>query len=97
MPTYIILNRWTQKGIENVKESPSRLDAARQAFKAVGAELKDFYLTMGQYDFVAVVEAPDDETAARVALSLGAKGATRSETLRAFTEAEYRRITAALP
>ncbi len=97
MPTYIILNRWTQQGIEKVKESPARLDAARQAFKAMGAELKDFYLTMGQYDFVAIVEAPDDETAARVALSVGAQGATRSETLRAFTEEEYRRITAALP
>ncbi len=97
MPTYIILNRWTDQGIGKVKESPARLDAARDAFREMGAALKDFYLTMGQYDFVAVVEAADDETAARVALSVGSRGATRSETLRAFTEEEYRRIIAALP
>ena len=52
---------------------------------------------MGQYDFVAIVEAPDDETAARLALSVGSQGATRSETLRAFTEEEYQRIIAGLP
>ena len=97
MPNYVILNRWTQAGIEKVRDSPSRLEAARKAFRALGAELKDFYLTMGQYDFVAIVEAPDDETAARLALSIGSQGATRSETLRAFTEEEYRRIVAGLP
>ena len=97
MPTYITLYRWTQQGAENLRDSPSRLDAARQAMLGLGAELKTFYLTMGQYDMVAVWEAPDDETAARTALSIGSKGSVRSETLRAFTEDEYRRIMAALP
>lgn len=97
MPTYITLYRWTQQGAENVKGSPARLDAARQALRDVGAELKSFYLTMGQYDMVTVWEAPDDEAAARAALTLGSKGSVRSETLRAFTEDEYRRIIAALP
>ena len=50
MPTYIALLRWTQEGIENVKEGPSRLDQAKGALKAVGGELKAFYLTMGSYD-----------------------------------------------
>ena len=97
MPTYITLYRWTQQGIQNVKESPSRVDAARSALREIGAELKAIYLTMGQYDFVAVWEAPDDETAARATLALGSQGNVRSETLRAFGEDEYRKILGALP
>ena len=97
MSTYITLISWTQKGIENVKESPARLDQAKAAFKAMGAELKQFYLVVGQYDIVVISEAPDDETMAKVALSIGAGGSIRTETLRAFTEEEYRTIMAALP
>jgi uncharacterized protein with GYD domain len=97
MPSYIVLLSWTQQGVENIKQSPSRLDAARKAFTDMGAELKQIFLVMGRYDFVAVVEAPDDETVAKVALALGSKGSVRSETLRAFTEDEYRKIIAGLP
>ena len=97
MATYILLANYTQKGIENIKESPARLDAAKQAFQAMGAELKEFYLTMGRYDMVVVAEAPDDETAAKLALAIGSAGAIRTETLRAFTEDEYRKIISALP
>ncbi|NIN65986.1 MAG: GYD domain-containing protein [Anaerolineae bacterium] len=98
MPTYITLLKWTEKGIGSVKESPDRLDAAKEAYKAVGAELKEFYLVMGQYDGVFVIEAPDDETVAKLALTFGPAGVTvRTETMRAFTEEEYRRIIAALP
>jgi uncharacterized protein with GYD domain len=96
MATYIILASWTQKGIENVKQSPARLDAAKQAFAAAGAELKAFYLVMGRYDMVVVGEAPDDETVAKIALNIGSGGSVRTETLRAFSEAEYRQIIAAL-
>jgi uncharacterized protein with GYD domain len=60
MPTYITLLRWTQQGIQNIKESPARLDQAQEAIKAAGGELKAFYLTMGQYDGVAINEAPND-------------------------------------
>jgi len=60
-------------------------------------ELKSWYLTMGQYDIVGVIEAPDDETMAKVALALGALGNFRTETMRAFSEEEYRAIVAALP
>jgi uncharacterized protein with GYD domain len=97
MATYIVLVRYTQKGIENVKQSPARLDAAKKAFKAMGAELKEFYLVAGRYDIVIVVEAPDAETIARCALDLASKGNVTTETLRAFTENEYRKIIAALP
>ena len=97
MPTYITLINWTEEGIENVKESPARLDAAKKAFQAAGAELKEFYLVMGRYDMVVVAEAPDDETVATLVLAIGSGGAIRTETLRAFTEDEYRKIIAALP
>ncbi|MGD8982501.1 MAG: GYD domain-containing protein [Desulfobacteraceae bacterium] len=97
MPTYMTLVRWTQKGIENIKEGPSRLDMAKQAFKAMGAELKQMYLVMGQYDLVIIGEVPDDETVAKLSLAIGSGGNIRTETFRAFTEDEYRKIIAALP
>lgn len=97
MSTYITLANYTQQGIEKVKEGPARLDAAKEAFRAMGAELKEFYLTMGRYDIVVVAEGPDDETVAKLALAIGSQGAIRTETLRAFTEDEYRKIIAALP
>jgi uncharacterized protein with GYD domain len=97
MPTYISLLNFTQQGIEKIKESPARLDKARQAFKAMGAELKAFYLVMGQYDAVVISEAPNDETVGKLVLMIGAQGNIRTETLRAFTEDEYRKMIAALP
>jgi len=97
MATYITLVRYTQQGIENIKEGPNRLDVAKQAFKAMGAELKEYYLVMGQYDAVVISEAPNDETVAKLALSIGSKGSIRTETFRAFSEDEYRKVIAALP
>ena len=97
MPTYITLVRWTQKGLENVKEAPSRLDMAKETYKAMGAEVKEMYLMMGEYDMVVISEAPDDQTMAKLLLSIGSQGSSRGETFRAFTEDEYRKIIAALP
>jgi len=96
MQTYIALMRWTQQGINKVKDSPGRLDAGRKAFQEIGVQIKDTYLTMGRYDLVCVIEAPDDETLARAMLSLGAQGNIQTETLKAFTEDQYRRITSAV-
>jgi uncharacterized protein with GYD domain len=97
MATYISLLRFTQQGIENIKESPARLDKAKELFQSMGAELKEFYLVTGQYDAVVVTEGPDDETATKLVLIVGSMGAVRTETLRAFPEDEYREIIAALP
>jgi uncharacterized protein with GYD domain len=96
MPTYIALLKWTQQGVENVKDSPARLDAGRKAFKKFGVKIKDTYLLMGRYDLLCVIDAPDDETYARALLSLGSQGNVQTESLKAFTEAEYRRITGSI-
>jgi uncharacterized protein with GYD domain len=96
MSTYISLLRYTQKGIESIKESPGRLDAARKAFEKTGAKLKDFYLVSGRYDAVVISEAPDDVTAAKASLSMATQGNVRTETLRAFTEEEFLKIVGAL-
>lgn len=96
MPTYIGLARWTSEGLQNVKESPSRLDAGRKAFQAAGLKLKEFYMVLGQYDMVVITEAPDDTSLAKAMLSLTSKGNIQTETLRAFTEDEYRSIVSGL-
>ena len=96
MPTYIALLNWTGQGIKNVKDSPSRLDAGREAFKKLGVNLKETYLTMGQYDHVCIIEATDDEAFATAMLSLGAQGNVKTETLKAFTEDQYRKICASV-
>ncbi len=97
MPTYISFASYTDQGIRNVKDSPNRLDAAKDLVKDLGGELKQFYLTMGAYDIVIVFDLPGDDAAARFALSLCALGNVRTTTVKAFTEAEYRDIVAALP
>ena len=96
MATYISMIRFTERGIGNIKESPARLEAARKEFEKAGAKLKDFYLVTGQYDAVVISEAPDDTTIAKLTLGLGARGNVRTETLRAFTEVEYRKIISSL-
>lgn len=97
MVTYISLLSFTQEGVQKIKESPARLDGVKQLFESMGAKVKDFYLVMGEYDAVLIVEGPDDETLAKLALTVGSTGAIRSVSLRAFTEAEYRKIIAGLP
>ena len=96
MPTYIALLKWTQQGISKVGASAKRLDAGRKAFKKAGIEMKDVYLTMGRYDLVCVMEAPDDETYAKAILGLGSQGNVSTETLKAFSEDRYRKIIGSL-
>jgi len=97
MATYISLLKFTKEGIENIKESPTRLDNARRAFQAFGGEMQAFYLVMGQYDAVVIAQAPDNISAAKVSLLIGSAGAVKTETLTAFEESEYREIIDALP
>jgi uncharacterized protein with GYD domain len=96
MTTYIMLLNWTEQGARNVRESPKRLDAAKKQLGEMGGSFKAFYLTMGECDMVAVVEAPDDAVLARFALMLSAGGSVRTRTLKAFPEFAYREIITSL-
>ena len=97
MLAYIMLLRFTQQGIERIKEAPGGVDAARKMFRSMGAELKSFHLVTGVYDAVVIAEMPDERTAAKIAMALASLGNVRTETLRAFTEDEYRKMVSELP
>jgi len=97
MAKFISLVKYTSKGIENIKESPNRLDAVKQLSKSMGASVEAFYLTMGSYDIVLIMDAPNSETAAKLILAVTSGGAVSTETLTAFSEEEYRKIISELP
>jgi len=92
MPHFVTLVRYTQQGIAKIKDSPQRLDAAKKAAEKVGGKFHAWFLTMGKYDAVLISEFPSDEAYAKHILSLGAMGNLTTQTLKAFTEAEYRKI-----
>ena len=97
MPTYISLLRLSGQGAKAIKDSPRRRETAAKAIESLGGKLLHTYLTMGRYDIIAIIEAPDDETAAKFALITGRAGNVSTETLRAFSEAEYDRLIKSLP
>jgi uncharacterized protein with GYD domain len=88
MATFVVLACFTDQGIRNAKDTTKRADAFKEMAKKVGANVKDLYWTLGQFDVVAICEAPDDETASTLAFSVGALGNVRTQTLRAFSPAE---------
>lgn len=96
MPTYISFGRWTPKGVQSVKESPSRLDAGRKAFEKDGVKLQSFFMTTGKFDMVIICDAPNDEAMAKAVLALVSSGNITTQTSRAFTEGEYRKIIGSL-
>ncbi len=97
MPTYILLSRFTQQGRENIKDSPARIEAARKTLESLGGKIRSIHLTLGQYDAVLVVDAPDDESIARFSISVGAKGNVQIESLRAFDEKQFKTLISGLP
>ncbi len=97
MPTFVVLGKYTREGIEKIKESPKRLEAARQVTKSVGGEIKEFYYTMGRYDFVALVEAPSVEAAMQSLFAVGSVGAVKTETLAAIPAEKGAEIIKKLP
>jgi uncharacterized protein with GYD domain len=97
MGTYMMLSRWTDRGITNVKDAPARIDAFKKTASAVGGEVREVYLALGKYDTVSLISAPDDEAVAKLALSLCSAGNVHTETLRLFSESEFRKMMTALP
>lgn len=92
MATYITLANYTAQGIASITDSPSRLDAAREQLAPLGVEVKDVYMTMGEYDLVFVVEAPDNVAAAKALIGLGAQGNVSTTTMAALTEDQFRSV-----
>lgn len=96
MVTAVMLLNWTDHGIKNVKESPKRLDGVKKLAKDMGGEVKAFYMTLGVYDLVLIVDMPNNDKLASFGLKLGSLGNVRSTTLKAFPEDDYRRIISGL-
>ena len=92
MVTFVVLAGFTDQGIRNVKETIGRAEAFKEMAKKSGVTVKDLYWTLGQYDVIAVCEAPDDEAATALSLSVSSRGNVRFQTLRAFSFDEMKMI-----
>jgi uncharacterized protein with GYD domain len=92
MAMYVVLASFTDQGIKNVKETVARAEAFKELARKAGATVNDVYWTLGAHDIVAICEAPDDETATAMSLSVASRGNIRSETMRAFTLPEMAKI-----
>ncbi len=97
VPIYITLMNLTEKGIKNIKNAPKRIEAGLKMLEAMGAKLIGFYVTLGEYDYVGIAEAPNEEVVMRFLLALGASGNVRTTTLKAFTRKEFAGIIEKLP
>jgi uncharacterized protein with GYD domain len=97
MTTYIVLYKLTDQGIRNIKEAPQRIEEGTKTLEAAGGKLIGFYSVMGEYDYVSIGEAPNDETALALALAMGSQGNVRTTTLKAFTKEEFAEIVKKLP
>jgi uncharacterized protein with GYD domain len=97
MVTYVTLYRWTQQGIKNVKGSPERIEASIKAAEAMGGKVVAVYITMGDYDLVAISEWPSEEAASAAVLAQASQGYARTKTLRAFTTSEFAEIVKKVP
>lgn len=96
MSKYVILANWTDQGIRQVAETVTRADQFKAAIQQAGGSVDSLVWTMGRYDVVAIVDLPDDETASKAVLKVGATGSIRGETLRAFTAEEVAGIVSGL-
>ena len=92
MATFIALGNFTDQGIRSVKDSTKRADAVRELAKKFGITMKEIYWTLGHYDVVTIIDAPNDEAATAFALAVGSAGNVRTETLRAFSKEDMKGI-----
>jgi uncharacterized protein with GYD domain len=94
MPTYMVLGRWTPQTFKYLKDAPAAVQEAKDLIKKMGAELKGWYVLMGRFDEVCILEAPDDATVARIVLAVGERYSVKTETLRAFDIDEALKVLA---
>lgn len=92
MPSYVVLGKYTLQGIRNIKATTKRAEAFRNLAKRMGVKVKEIYWTMGEYDIVTIIDAPNDATASRLLLAAGSKGNLQTQTLRAYTSNEISNV-----
>lgn len=97
MATYVLLMKYTDQGVKAIRNAPLRIEAAIKGFEAMGGKITGFYATMGEYDYVAIGEAPNDTVGMTFLLGLGLAGNVRTTTLKAFTKEEFVEIVKNLP
>lgn len=97
MPTYVTLYKLTDQGLRNIREAPKRIEKGIKAWEEAGGKLIGFYATLGEYDYVVITEAPNDDLGAAFNLAQGALGNVRSTTMRAFTTDEFADLISKLP
>ncbi len=88
MPTYVMLTNLTADGVKTLKNNPARVGEVNKEVEQIGAKVIAQYATLGRYDFVTIVEAPDDKTMAKVSVELGSRGTMTSQTMAAMPAEE---------
>jgi uncharacterized protein with GYD domain len=89
MPVFIMLTRLTSNGVKTIKDNPGRVQEVNKEVEQLGVKVVNQWVTLGEYDFVSVVEAPDETTMAKVSIELGSRGTTTNETMAAIPAAEF--------
>lgn len=98
MASYLILFGFTSQGIQQIKDSPARVEAAKQTVRTMGGEVRASYAIMGSaHDTLFIVEAPNDEAVARMVFAIAVPGYVRTETHRLFNDNEFGKIVRSLP
>jgi uncharacterized protein with GYD domain len=97
MSTFLCSLSWTEQGIRSVKDAPKRSQAARELAKKMGIEITQVYLTTGEHDLLAIMEAPNADNVAKFMLAIGSQGNVRSRITRAWSESEFAKLISELP
>ena len=97
MFTYVTLYKWTDQGARNVKGAPDRMSAAVKAVEQMGGKVLALYVTMGEFDLVAITQWPSDEAGVAMLLSQAAQGNVQTRTMRGFTPEEFAAVLKRLP
>lgn len=97
MRTYVILAKLTEQGVQHIKNAPQRIEGSIKDIGAMGGKVVGFYTVMGEYDYVAIFEAPSDEVFMTFLMKVGLGGSVRTTTLRAFTKEELAKLVKDLP
>jgi len=97
MPTFILSLSWTDQGIRSVKDAPKRAEASKELAKKLGIQIKEVYLTSGENDILIILDAPDGDNVAKLALALGSQGNVRTRMARAWPQSEFQKLISELP